>query len=437
MTETETPRAKIGLGALVAATYFMVAGGPYGLEELLQKTGFGVAIVVLIVTPLLWSLPTSLMVGELAAALPREGGYYVWVKRALGPFWGFQEAWLSLAAAVFDMGIYPALFAAYLGRLVPLFLQPRWEFAVRAAVLMGTLAWNLRGARSIGRGAIFFSWALMAPFGVFVALALMGRTGGATSGVAAPPSGDYLGGVLVAMWNTMGWDNASTIAGEVSRPQRTYPLAMLVTVALVVATYVVPVAGAWIAHVDLATFSTGGWADAAGRVGGRPLETAVVVGGLLSAVGMLGALVMSYSRLPLALAEDRFLPAFVARTNGRGVPHFAVAICGVLFSLSLALSFEHLVLLDILLYGAALLLEFVALVVLRLREPALARPFCVPFGVAGCVALAVGPALLLLLSLVRNFHEEVLGVRSLWLALGVVALGPVAHRLLRPRAMPA
>ena len=84
MTETETPRAKIGLGALVAATYFMVAGGPYGLEELLQKTGFGVAIVVLIVTPLLWSLPTSLMVGELAAALPREGGYYAASKQRYG-----------------------------------------------------------------------------------------------------------------------------------------------------------------------------------------------------------------------------------------------------------------------------------------------------------------------------------------------------------------
>lgn len=433
MTEGGTPTAKIGLGALVAATYFMVAGGPYGLEELVQKTGFGVAIGVLVVTPLLWSLPTSLMVGELAAAIPAEGGYYVWVKRALGPFWGFQEAWLSLAAAVFDMGIYPALFAAYLGRLVPLFLEPRWELAVRAAVLAGTLAWNLRGARSIGRGATFFACLLLAPFAVFVALAVAGR--GGAHAVTAPPPRDYLGGVLVAMWNTMGWDNASTIAGEVQRPQRTYPLAMLATVALVVATYVLPVAGAWLAHVDLATFSTGGWADAAGRVGGRTLETAVVVGGMLSAVGMLGALVLSYSRIPQALAEDRFLPAIIARTNGRGVPAYAVAACGVLFSLSLALNFEHLVLLDILLYGAALVLEFVALVVLRVREPALARPFRVPFGVVGCVLLGVGPALLLVLSLVRNFDEEVLGVRSLWLALGVMAVGPLAHRVLRPRPL--
>src|SRR5262249_42314828 len=83
---------------LVAATYFMVSGGPYGLEEIVAGAGYLGAILVLAVTPLVWSLPTALMIGELAAALPDEGGYYAWVKRALGPFWGFQEAWLSLVA---------------------------------------------------------------------------------------------------------------------------------------------------------------------------------------------------------------------------------------------------------------------------------------------------------------------------------------------------
>ena len=54
------------------------------------------------------------MVGELASALPDEGGYYAWVRRAMGPFWGFQEAWLSLAASVFEMAIYPTIFTLYL-----------------------------------------------------------------------------------------------------------------------------------------------------------------------------------------------------------------------------------------------------------------------------------------------------------------------------------
>jgi amino acid transporter len=88
---------------LVAATYFMVSGGPYGIEDILGGAGFGAAIVILLLLPLVWSLPTALMIGELAAAIPAEGGFYVWVRRAMGPFWGYQESWLSLTASIFDM----------------------------------------------------------------------------------------------------------------------------------------------------------------------------------------------------------------------------------------------------------------------------------------------------------------------------------------------
>src|SRR5260370_41936773 len=97
---------KLTLLPLVAATYFMVSGGPYGLEELVKDSCYGMALVILLVIPLVWSLPTGLMVGELGAAIPAAGGFYVWGGRAMGPFWGSQEAWLSLASPVFDMAAY-------------------------------------------------------------------------------------------------------------------------------------------------------------------------------------------------------------------------------------------------------------------------------------------------------------------------------------------
>ena len=64
---------------LLAATYFMVSGGPYGLEEIIGDAGYGWALIILFVLPFFWSLPTSLMIGELAAAVPEEGGFYAWV----------------------------------------------------------------------------------------------------------------------------------------------------------------------------------------------------------------------------------------------------------------------------------------------------------------------------------------------------------------------
>ena len=59
------------------------------------------------------------MIGELASAIPAEGGFYIWVRRALGPFWGYQESWLSLSASIFDMALYPAIFVLYLGKFSP------------------------------------------------------------------------------------------------------------------------------------------------------------------------------------------------------------------------------------------------------------------------------------------------------------------------------
>ena len=112
---------RLTLWPLVAATFFMVSGGTYGTEDIVHGAGYGRAILILLLTPLLWSLPTAFMIGELSSALPYEGGYYAWVRRAMGNFWGFQEAWLSLVASIFDMAIYPTLFVAYLTRMFPWF----------------------------------------------------------------------------------------------------------------------------------------------------------------------------------------------------------------------------------------------------------------------------------------------------------------------------
>src|SRR6476646_11188224 len=120
---------------LLAATYFMVSGGPYGLEEIIGDAGYGWALIILFVLPFFWSLPTSLMLGELAAAIPDEGGFYAWVRRAMGPFWGFQEAWLSLASSVFDMAIYPTTFVLYLSHVAPNLTQGSRGHLLKLAIV--------------------------------------------------------------------------------------------------------------------------------------------------------------------------------------------------------------------------------------------------------------------------------------------------------------
>ncbi len=412
------PKRKLRLIPLIAATYFMVSGGPYGLEDVIGKAGYGRALLILAVVPLLWSLPTGLMIGELASALPAEGGYYIWVYRALGRFWGFQEAWLSLAASVFDMAIYPVTFVLYLSRFAPALTAGYRGTLWALGVVLACTLWNLRGARSVGNSAVVLFCALLAPFAVVTAVALF-RWGGhgtgalLTHGVAS----DLPGAISVAMWNYMGWDNASTVAQEVDDPQRNYPRAILGAIALVAVTYFVPLAAVGLAGMDATQFSTGAWTDAARVIAGPVLALAVVAGGMINGVGMFNPLMMSYARVPYAMALDapghpRLLPRLFARENGRGVPWFALVTCAVLWATALRFSFERLISIDLVLYGAALLLEFVALPVLRVREPGLLRPFRVPGGQGVAVLLGVGPAALIAFALWAARDEHVGPLRA-------------------------
>ncbi len=406
----------------------MVAGGPYGLEDILGKAGYGRALLLLTVIPFVWSLPTALMVGELASAMPEEGGYYVWVRRALGRFWGFQEAWLSLAASVFDMAIYPVTFVLYLSRVAPHLTAGYRGTLWALAVVVGCTLWNLRGAKAVGESSVALFCVLLAPFVVLVAVALWRWHGVGTGAILHPVSNlDMAGAVSVALWNYMGWDNASTVAQEVRNPQRNYPRAMVGSAILVAVTYIVPLTAVGLAGLAADQFSTGAWTDAARTIVGPALGLAVVLGGMINGAGMFNPLMMSYSRVPYAMAKDGLLPAVFARENRRGVPAVSIVACACIWALALRFSFERLISIDLVLYGAALLLEFIALVVLRLREPDLARPFRIPGGVAGAVAVGVGPALLIAFALWAARGETVLGINALLFAAMVGVLGSLVY----------
>jgi amino acid transporter len=414
------------LAPLVAATYFMVSGGPYGLEELIAKAGYQNALWILIITPLIWSLPTALMVGELSGALPEAGGYYVWVRRALGRFWGFQEAWLSLIASIFDMAIYPTLFVLYLGCLFPSLGTGAPAIAVGAAMIGVCALWNLTGTRVVGGSSLLMGVLLLSPFALMVILS--GAHPVLTAPAVRSSEAGLFAGISVAMWNLMGWDNASTVARDVENPARTYPLAMLITVLLVTVTYVLPVMAARRAGLDPNSWTTGAWVTAADVISGGWLGTAVVIGGMLSAIGTFNSLVMSYSQVPVALADDGLFPRIFARRTARvGSPWVSILVCSAAYACCLGLGFSRLVLLDVLVYGLSLLLEFVALVVLRIREPQLPRLFRVPGGLGGAIAVGVLPMALLIAALFSSGDAGGASSVTLALGLGLAYLGPLIY----------
>jgi len=232
------------------------------------------------------------------------------------------------------------------------------------------------------------------------------------------------------MWNYMGWDNASTIAAEVDQPQRTYPRAIMAAVLLVAISYVLPVGAMALTRLSPSAWETGSWADVANMLGGPWLRIWLVLGGMMSAFGMFNVLVMSYSRLPYAMAQDGMLPGIFARVTKRAkTPWVSVIVLATGWALCLGLGFERLVTLDILIYGASLLLEFVALVVLRVTEPDLLRPFKVPGGMFGVVLTGALPMLLLAFAMARSNREQILAMNSFAFGALMILAGFVAYWL--------
>jgi amino acid transporter len=119
----------------------------------------------------------------------------------------------------------------------------------------------------------------------------------------------------------------------------------------------------------------------------------------------------------------------------------AILVLATGWALCLGLGFERLVTLDIILYGASLMLEFVTLVVLRIREPELKREFRVPGGLVGAALLGVFPLLLLGLAVAHGGSETVLGMNGLVFGLVIIVAGFVVYlatarlrqKALRPR----
>jgi amino acid transporter len=423
--------AKISVVPMIAATYFMVAGGPYGLEDIVQKTGYTATLLILVITPLLWSLPTAMMVSELATAIPEEGGFYIWVRRGMGRFWGFQETWLTLAGSVFEMALYPSLTIEYIGRIAPGAVAGHRGLILGFSMIAICTAWNILGVRSVGEGSIWLNIALLAPF---VALTVLALGSGKFAGGTPVPlrHADLLGGVLIAMWNYMGWDNLSTIAGEVEMPQRTYSRAMFGAVVFVVVTYLIPIGAIARTGIDPNRWTTGGWVDIGQIVGGETLAIAIAIAGVIGAIGSFGALMLSFTRLPLVMAEDGYLPRiFTRRVAGSGAPWVAILACAILWAICFPLGFEKSLLLDVMLTGLSILLEFWALVALRVREPNLARTFRVPGGMAGVVAIGVPPLALMIAAFARNRAELVGSTNELVIGIAVIGAGAGLYFLSR------
>jgi amino acid transporter len=366
--------------SLAAVVFLTVSGGPYGLESLVQSAGNN-ALLLLLLVPLLWDIPTILTVLELNGMMPVNGGYYKWVERAMGRRWAFYEGWWTWLYSFTDLAIYPVLFVTYASFFFPAITE--WKTAIFLIIIWGSAAVNIMGIVPVGRTSQFLSAVIIIPFIILFGVALFKR--GFHLSIVSPSLNTLnfsaLGmGLYTVMWNFLGWDNTTTYAGEVEKPVKTYIISTSIALILVLVLYVFTTLIAQNSGLDANTLSDGGYPVLGLKLSGHWLATLLSIGGMASAIGIFSAVILSISRIPKAMADDGFLPLFFAKNHSKfNTPFVSIIVCALVVSFMVLWTFKELIVIDIILYGAGLFLEFISLIILRFREPDAPRPFKIPF----------------------------------------------------------
>jgi amino acid transporter len=388
-------QARAGLLAIIGLLYASACGGPYGVENFVSKTGPGLFVLLLFVTPWLWGVPMALATAELATLRPVEGGYYRWVREILGEFWGFQAGASTLIASFLDNALYPVLFSKSLRHWYPdLSANQQWLAAVAFIAILTYL--NYLGIQIAGGAAVALNLLLIAPL-AWIALAGFARARFNPLIPFTPPGvspwAGFGGGLALAMWFYSGYAEMSTAAEEMRDPARNIPRALLIVTPFVVLSYVAPFLASLAAVGGWTGWQSGHFMVIGEALGGAALARWVFLGSVASQTVIFMAYLLWYSRICWALAADGWLPSFFARLHPRrGTPDRVLLAYAVIYSILARIDFEDLLVADIWVTGAYHLLLLASLVRARTTLPDRPPGFRVPGGSPGAWVNFLVPA---------------------------------------------
>jgi len=399
-TGIDVMETKQGLNTwrLAALTFFTVSGGPYGLEPLVATIGPFYSIIGLLLVPWVWGMPVALMTAELASTLPEMGGYIVWVQRTMGDFWAFQNGMWNIFTNCLDNALYPVMFVDYVEDV----MGPEFEFSHTTRFLMGAsmvgllAVVNVVGVDVVGDGAGVFGIFVIAPFFLMVIV-------GFSSGEVEPSNwGDTITkpnlGLYISMllWNTCGYDSAGTCAAEVENPGKIYPRAMLITVILTTLLYLGPIMVGVSFATDYSKWDDGYFVTVGELIGGNWLKYFVLIAGCVSALGLLNSTMCTSSRALACIASYGYAPKRLAVIHPKyGTPIYAIAVnaSAITAMIATGLDFEAIAQLSMWLYALTLIFEILALLLLRVQEPHLERPYKIPLEMKGLYAMCALPTI--------------------------------------------
>lgn len=325
-----------------------------------------------------YALMGAMTMAELAAALPKSGGQYVFARRAMGEYAGFVIGWTDWISSSASIAAGAIALGELAGTLWPALAGATTGIAIAVTIAFTVLHWvGVRSGDVVTQAWGFIKVATL----LAVAAACLLAPAAAARSTPESPSGLALAGALVIAFQSVlytydGWTGYVYFGGEVRDP-RHVPRAMAMGVISVMVVYVA-LNWAFVHTLGIARLAGEKFAAQAAAVAvfgtsGERLVNAVMA---LSLLGGVSAIMMLTCRVPYAMAEDGLLPRRLARVNKGGTPDVALFATSAAVLLLVATgSFNSVLALAAFFFVMQYGVSFTSLFILRQREPDLPRPY--------------------------------------------------------------
>ena len=285
----------------------------------------------------LLSLAGALTYAELGAMMPEAGGEYVFLREAYGDLPAFLFGWTSvMLIASGGLAAVSTAVASFLGSFIPLGAvwashdvhalgqSVQWRFGIQqivaVAVILLFCAINARGVQTAGRVQWAVTVAKIAGIGIIVLGAfLLSRAGSwanlkqpVPAPTSSPGGGAFGAAMLAALWAYQGWSNVPMVAGEIEKPERNIPRALIYGMLLVILVYLVTNVAYFYAlpFSEVLTANSTAHRDAL-PVAAKAAQTfwshgaqLVSIAFMISAIGALNGITLMNARVPYAMARN-------------------------------------------------------------------------------------------------------------------------------------
>lgn len=401
--------------------FCLVAAGAFGIEDMISMSGPGLTITMLVVFAIIWAYPICQTVSELSALMPSEGGIYVWVKEALGEFWGFCMGWWGTVSIYLSTATYVVLIVDYASDFIPALTDPFIEFIVKLGIVAFFIIMNLMGLKEVGMVSTVLSVLILIAFTVVTIVGFANWEYNPVEPFTPEGAGviDSLGGsICIVIWMYCGYECVSNMAGELENPE-VIPKGFKIAMPLIAISYILPtIAGiASVGHWSEWGTEGLGYGDVLTQSLGYGWGVALLVIAIASQAAIFNSYIASGSRGFFVMADDNLCPRFLVKVSRkRGVPVLSILLLGV--TTVIMMNFDFSTLLTVL--GPLALMVYVilglALIIIRKRYPVEERNcWYIKGSKAKVYLMAVLPMVIAVIGLLVNGTEYFL--------LGFVSIG--------------